>query len=750
MHKLWYNTPAVNWGSALPLGNGHMAAMCFGGTTQDRYSLNDATVWSAGFMDRVNPDAADHMDEVRRLIREHRYVEAEVMAEETLMALPESQPFYEVLCELTIQSKTPRHPRFFTPLQSLGFQGRNMTDYEPAEGVEDYCRSLDMDTGMWEVSYLLDGIRFHRQAFISHPAGVMVVKLEGGHWRAFLRRASHNSAQRKLDDRTVSLEGVTANGGPGYCCIMRCIAGEVSVAGDILKGSGEAVLLLASATTMREGEGFFRDALSRLDKAEQKGYAALLAEHLADFAPIMERCSLELPEDPELGKLPHDARLERMKQGENDLGLTADLFRFGRYLMASCSRPGGYPATLQGLWNEEYSPPWGSKYTININTEMNYWPVEVCNLSEMHLPLFDHLKRMQPKGQKVARDMYGAKGWVAHHNTDIWGDCAPQDNCLPASLWPLGAAWLCTHIWEHYCFTHDKAFLAEFFPVMEDAARFFVETALRGEDGKLYISPSLSPENVFRVGDCADWSAMCDDATMDQQILHTLFTGVVEAGTILGEDVSVYKELLPLLHPVNIAEDGRIREWMDPGKMEVEPGHRHMSHLFALYPGRQITSGDADAFAAARKSLEYRLKMGGGHTGWSRAWIICFWARLLDGELAGENVRLMLAQSLLPNLFDYHPPLIFQIDGNFGYCAGVAEMLLQSHEGFLRLLPTLPASWHTGCVRGLKARGGYTVDMDWADGKLTKAVITSEFGGILRLSDGREFAMEPGQSITLP
>jgi alpha-L-fucosidase 2 len=289
---------------------------------------------------------------------------------------------------------------------------------------------------------------------------------------------------------------------------------------------------------------------------------------------------------------------------------------------------------------------------------MNYWPAEVAALSDMHLPLFDHLKRMVPNGRHAAKEMYGARGWVAHHNTDVWGDCAPQDNYLPSSIWKMGGAWLSTHIWEHYAFTQDRAFLEEYYPIMEGAARFFADTMIREDDGKLCISPSVSPENEFELPN-GEVGCMCDDAAMDQQILHTLFSGVIEAGHILNQDVSVYEELLPLLHPVNIAEDGRIREWMDPGKIEVEPGHRHMSHLFALYPGRQITSADPDAFVAARKSLEYRLKMGGGHTGWSRAWIICFWARLRDGELAGENVRLMLAQSLLPNLSDFHPPLIF-------------------------------------------------------------------------------------------
>lgn len=748
MHQLTYNTPASLWSDALPLGNGHMAAMCFGGTLQDRYSLNDATVWSAGFLDRINPDAAANMDKVRRLIREGRHADAEVLTEEALMAIPESMPFYEILCELTIQSATPAHRRFFTPLQSLGYQGRNMKDFEPAEGVEHYSRSLDLRRGVFQVRYTLDGIPFEREAFISNPAGVMAIRLEGGDWRAFLRRASHNMQQKRLDERTVSLEGSCANGGPGYCCIMRALECEPSVVGDIIKGSGHAVLLLASATTMREGEQYIAHALQRLDAAQKKGYAALLSEHLADITPVMDSCTLTLPEDPKLTRLPHDERLERMKQGGLDAGLVCDLFHYGRYLLFSCSRPGGYPATLQGLWNEEYSPPWGSKYTININTEMNYWPAEVAGLSSMHLPLFDHLKRMQPNGQKVAREMYGAKGWVCHHNTDIWGDCAPQDNCLPASLWPMGAAWLCTHIMEHYRFTLDRAFLAEYYPVLEDCARFFLDTLYRCEDGTVRVTPSLSPENVFLAKD-GNRAAMCDDAAMDQQILHELFRGVVEGGEILGRDVAPYRELLTKLRPVTIGDDGRVLEWFDGNKEETEKGHRHMSHLYALYPGHQITSATADTFAAARKSLEYRLTWGGGHTGWSRAWIICFWARLLDGDTAGENVRLMLAQSLLPNMFDYHPPLIFQIDGNFGFTAGVAEMLLQSHEGFLRLLPALPASWKTGSVRGLKARGGYTVDMDWEDGKLTRAVITASSDGAVRLSDGREIFLHSGEALVI-
>ena len=748
MHQLWYDTPAKNWGHALPLGNGHMGAMCFGGTLQDRFSLNDSTVWSGSFLDRVNPDAADNLNTVRRLLQENRLSEAEVLTEEALLAVPEGERMYELLCELTLQFKTDAHPRFFSPHNVLDYVGSDMSEFEPREGIHDYSRCLDLTTGIHRVSYLLDGIRFERESFISHPAGVMVIRIEGGDWRAFLRRGSRNSAQRRLDARTVSLEGNTADGGPGFCCVMRAIEGTVSILGDLLKGSGHAVLLIASTTTLRDGDDCLSAAVQRLDRGEEKGYDTLRGEHLADLVPIMESCTLHLPEDPALSKLPHDQRLERVRQGKTDTGLICDLFAYGRYLLASCSRPGGYPATLQGLWNEQFSPPWGSKYTININTEMNYWPAEVCALSDMHLPLFEHLKRMLPHGRKVARDMYGAGGWVAHHNTDIWGDCAPQDNCMAASMWQMGAAWLSLHIWEHYRFTLDREFLEEYFPILEEAARFFVDTLIRKEDGKLSVSPSLSPENVYALPG-GQTACMCDDAAMDQQILFELFQAVIQAGDILEKDVSVYREMIGRLRPVVIAEDGRILEWMSPEKKEVVPGHRHISHLFALYPGQQITDANPQLMTAARKSLETRLIHGGGHTGWSRAWIICFWARLLDGEEAGKHVDLLLAQSLLPNLFDFHPPVIFQIDGNFGFTAGVAEMLLQSHEGFLRLLPALPGGWKSGSVRGLRARGGYIVDMDWANGKLTRAVITATVDGVLRLEDGSEYMLSAGEQITI-
>ncbi|MBQ7983843.1 MAG: glycoside hydrolase family 95 protein, partial [Clostridia bacterium] len=363
MQTLWYQSPAATWNHALPLGNGSLGAMCFGGTVMDRWSLNDDTMWSGAYIDRINPDAADGIRRAQQLLREGKTVEAEEVTEEAILALPEGERAYELLCELTVQFRTEAHPCYITPHQALWFMGRNMLGYEPESGVTDYRRSLDLDDGICRVSYVLDGIRHARESFISYPAGVIAIRMEGGDWRAFLRRAGRNLSQRRLDGRTVLLDGCTANGGPHYCCVMRAVEGEVSVVGDMLKGHGPVVLLVTSATTIREGEQYEQEAIARLDRAEAKGYDALLAEHLADFRPIMDACRLTLPRDETLEQLPHDARLARVQKGENDLGLVADMYAMGRYLLASCSRPGSLPATLQGIWNELYNPPWDSKYT---------------------------------------------------------------------------------------------------------------------------------------------------------------------------------------------------------------------------------------------------------------------------------------------------------------------------------------------------------------------------------------------------
>ena len=673
-------------------------------------------------------------------------MEAEELAQEAIAAAPDGQRNYEPLCDLIVESHTPARSRFSDPFFLRDLTGADMARFEPDSGVTDYRRGLNLDTGIHRTEYALDGVRFEREALISYPARVMVVRLTGGETRVLLRRAGRVASQRALDERTLCLKGVTGNDGIAFCCVVRASGEGVRAVGDMLRVPKGGVLYVTSATSFREGEDFLKQAVERLDATEALGYEALKAVHLEDLSPIMAACRLELEGDEALAALPSDERLRRVQNGQNDLGLVNDVFAYGRYLLAASSRPGSLPANLQGIWNESYAPPWDSKYTININTEMNYWPAENCALSQMHLPLFEHLKRMVPRGREVAAKMYGAGGWMTHHNTDIWGDCAPQDSYIPATFWQMGGAWLVLHIWDRYLYTLDAGFLREYYPILEGAARFFRDTLIPGMDGGLAVSPSLSPENTYRLPGGVT-GCLCEDAAMDQQILYELFTAVIGAAAVLGEDSSAYEALRKKLRPVVLSEDGLIREWYLGGKEETEIGHRHISHLFALFPGKQITPETPEAFAAARRGVERRLAHGGAHPGWSRAWIIHFWARLLDGETAGENVRLLLQNSTLPNLLDNQPP--FQIDGNFGAVSGIAEMLVQSHEGFLRLLPALPPSWRRGFVRGLKARGGYAIDLEWDEGRLVRAEIRADFDGTLKLSDGRSYRHAAGETVII-